>query len=108
MIFSKMAFLLYHLYHALKHLYFQCFKWYRYLLLTYTVAIPPIPKGPKLGQQSQKWYRSLYPNWLPVPRPVPRNGAALRGVGTGGMAKSAFFSVFYFSGCFVELKGAVF
>ncbi|WP_446810133.1 hypothetical protein ACH50O_00595 [Methylomonas sp. 2BW1-5-20] len=98
--FCKPALLLYHLYHQIKAVNYQCINWYRYNLLTYTIAIPPIPKTRKTAA---RWGSGLKPIPLflaPVPHLKATPAVGLRDSGIGGMAKIAFFFFFYFVGVF--------
>ncbi|MDT4328731.1 hypothetical protein ACQE3D_09680 [Methylomonas sp. MS20] len=90
------AFLLYHLSHKEKSVNYQFINWYRYNLLTYTIAIPPIPKSRKKADWWDSGLKAVPPDFAPVPQLEAAPAVGLSGGGTGGMAKIAFFLFFIF------------
>lgn len=98
--FCKPAFLLYHLYHPIKDVNFQCLNWYRYNLLTYTIAIPPIPK--KTGKVSEvgQWFKTYTTFFGTCTPPGSRASRGFEGWWYRWDGKNRIFSFFYFVGVF--------
>ncbi|CAD6880150.1 hypothetical protein [Methylomonas albis] len=98
--FCKPAFLLYQLYHQEKHAVFQYVKWYSNYLSIYTISIPTKPKstGKKLG--IRHGVVTVPPILATVPHLKATPDVGLRGGGTVGTAKIAFFLFIYFGGIF--------
>ncbi|WP_157199492.1 hypothetical protein [Methylomonas koyamae] len=98
--FCKPAFLLPQLYHQEKPTVFQYVKWYSNYLSIYTISIPTNPKSAGKKESGNSYLIAVPPILATVPHLEAAPAVGLRGGGTVGMAKIAFFLFIYFVGVF--------
>lgn len=96
----KLIFLLYQLYRQEKPNYFQYVKWYSNYLSIYTISIPTKPKSAEKTMGGRSGVVAVPPILATVPRLQAAPAVGLRGSGTVGTAKIAFFLFIYFAGIF--------
>jgi hypothetical protein len=95
--FFKPAFLLYQLYHQEKTNVFQYVKWYSSYLSIYTISIPTKPKAAERAMAGRRGVVTVPPILATVPQLQAAPAVGLRGGGTVGTAKIAFFLFFIFT-----------
>lgn len=98
--FCIIAFLLYQLYHQGKQNNFQWFKWYSNYLSNCTVSKPTIPKSAINAGKGGSGLIAVPPVFGTVPHLKAAPSLGLKGGGTVGMAKIAFFSFLIFAAIF--------